>query len=170
MLWVGISCTGHHRLAFAVLTSSECLPRGSHVILGHGALETMESMPGTGSPKCLASFLSTNIHLCRLGGRNDLIESVTLKSHPWARLHHCSHSVMCVREQSYQTLCDLWTVPRQAPLSLWFPKQENCSGLPFPHPGGLTDPGDWTRVSWVSCVGRQIDTLPLNHQGSPFPF
>ena len=47
-----------------------------------------------------------DVHLCHLGGRNDLIESVTLKSHPWARLHHCSHSVMCVCEQSYLTLCD----------------------------------------------------------------
>ena len=35
----------------------------------------------------------------------------------------------------------LWTVARQAPLSMGFPRQENWSGLPFPPPGDLPDPG-----------------------------
>ena len=34
-----------------------------------------------------------------------------------------------------------WTVARQAPLSLEFFRQEYWSGLPFPIPGDLTDPG-----------------------------
>ena len=34
-----------------------------------------------------------------------------------------------------------WTVARQAPLSLGFPRQEYWSGLPFPPPGDLPDPG-----------------------------
>ena len=34
-----------------------------------------------------------------------------------------------------------WTVARQAPLSLGFFKQEHWSGLPFPSPGDLADPG-----------------------------
>ena len=34
-----------------------------------------------------------------------------------------------------------WTVARQAPLSIGFPKQEYWSGLPFPPPGDLPDPG-----------------------------
>ena len=29
----------------------------------------------------------------------------------------------------------------QPPLSMWFPRQEHCSGLPFPPPGDLPDPG-----------------------------
>ena len=29
----------------------------------------------------------------------------------------------------------------QAPLSMGFPRQEYCSGLPFPTPGHLPDPG-----------------------------
>ena len=33
-----------------------------------------------------------------------------------------------------------WTVARQAPLSLGFPRQEYWSGLPFPSPGDLPDP------------------------------
>ena len=36
----------------------------------------------------------------------------------------------------------LWTVaPRQGPLSMGFSKQEHWSGLPFPPPGELPDPG-----------------------------
>ena len=33
------------------------------------------------------------------------------------------------------------TIARQAPLSVGFPRQEYWSGLPFPSPGDLTDPG-----------------------------
>ena len=35
----------------------------------------------------------------------------------------------------------LWTVAHQAPPSMRFPKQEYWSGLPFPSPGDLPDPG-----------------------------
>ena len=34
-----------------------------------------------------------------------------------------------------------WTVALQAPLSLRFSRQEYWSGLPFPLPGDLPDPG-----------------------------
>ena len=34
----------------------------------------------------------------------------------------------------------LWTVARQAPLSMGFSRQEYWSGLPFPSPGDLSDP------------------------------
>ena len=35
----------------------------------------------------------------------------------------------------------LWTVAHQAPLSMGFSRQEYWSGLPFPSPGDLPDPG-----------------------------
>ena len=35
----------------------------------------------------------------------------------------------------------LWTEAFQAPLSMGFPRQEYWSGLPFPSPGDLPDPG-----------------------------
>ena len=34
-----------------------------------------------------------------------------------------------------------WTIACQAPLSMGFPRQEYWSGLPFPSPGDLPDPG-----------------------------
>ena len=55
-----------------------------------------------------------------------------------------------------------WTVALQAPLSMGFPRQEYCSGLPFPTPGDLPDRG----IEVVSPA-LQVDSLPLSHQGSP---
>ena len=34
-----------------------------------------------------------------------------------------------------------WTVAHQVPLSMGFPTQEYLSGLPFPSPGDLPNPG-----------------------------
>ena len=40
-----------------------------------------------------------------------------------------------------QLFATLWTVAHQAPLSMGFSRQEYWSGLPFPFPGDLPDPG-----------------------------
>ena len=46
-----------------------------------------------------------------------------------------SHSVV---SDSFATP---WTAAHQAPLSMGFSRQEQWSGLPFPSPGDLPDPG-----------------------------
>ena len=38
------------------------------------------------------------------------------------------------------TLATLWTVARQAPLSMESSREQYWSGLPFPSPGDLPDP------------------------------
>ena len=43
--------------------------------------------------------------------------------------------------QSCPTLCNLWTVAHQAPLSMGLSRQEYWSRLPFPSPGDLPDSG-----------------------------
>ena len=49
---------------------------------------------------------------------------------------------MCVCVHSCaQLLATPWPVARQAPLSMEFPSQEYWSGLPFPTPRDLPDPG-----------------------------
>ena len=35
----------------------------------------------------------------------------------------------------------VWTVACQTPLSMGFPRQEYWSGLPYPSPGDLSNPG-----------------------------
>ena len=49
-----------------------------------------------------------------------------------------------------------WTVACQAPLSMWFSRQECWRGLPFPSPGESSQPRDWTRVS---CIARRLFTV-----------
>ena len=50
----------------------------------------------------------------------------------------CEHVCMLSHVQLFATP---WTVADQAPLSMGFPRQEYWSGLPFPSPGDLPDPG-----------------------------
>ena len=40
--------------------------------------------------------------------------------------------------KSCPTIATLWTVAHQAPLSMGFPRQEDCSGLPFSSPRKLS--------------------------------
>ena len=58
----------------------------------------------------------------------------------------------------------LWTVVCQASLSLGFSKQEYWSGLPFPSPWDLPDPGIEPRS--LESLALQVDSLPLSHWGS----
>ena len=48
---------------------------------------------------------------------------------------------VCVCAQSCLTPCDPWTVACQAPLPMEISSQEYCSGLAFPSPGDLLNPG-----------------------------
>ena len=55
-----------------------------------------------------------------------------------------SIAVMCVHAQSLsrvQLSVIPWSVAHQAPLTVEFSKQKYWSGLPFPSPGELPDPG-----------------------------
>ena len=52
---------------------------------------------------------------------------------------HCA--VPCLVTQSCLTLCDPMDCTGQAPLSMGFSRQEHWSGLPYPPPGYLPDPG-----------------------------
>ena len=54
-----------------------------------------------------------------------------------------------------------WTLAYKAPPSMGFSKQEYWSGLPFPPPGDLPDPGIEPRSPTV-----QADTLPSEPSGN----
>ena len=54
-----------------------------------------------------------------------------------------------------------WTVAHQAPLSLGFPMQEYWSGLPFPSPGDLPNPGiEPASPVCPALVGRFFTAAP----------
>ena len=72
---------------------------------------------------------------------------------------------MCVSEMkslSRVRLCDPRTVAHQAPPSMGFSRQEYWSGLPFPSPGDLPDPGIQPRFPAL-----QTDSSPSEPPGKP---
>ena len=58
-----------------------------------------------------------------------------------------------------------WTVAYQAPPSMGFSRQECWSGLPFPSPGDLPDPG-----IEPGSPALQADALQSEPPGKPFFF
>ena len=58
-----------------------------------------------------------------------------------------------------------WTVARQVPLSMEFPKQEHWTGLPFLPPANLPDPG----IKPISLASPALpaDSLPSGPPGKP---
>ena len=57
----------------------------------------------------------------------------------------------------------LWTVAHPAPLPTGFSRQEYWSGLPFPSPGDLPDPGIEPR-----SPALQADALTSEPSGKPY--
>ena len=49
-----------------------------------------------------------------------------------------------------------WTVARQAPLPMGFSRQEYWSGLPFPSPGDLPNPGITPASLASPALGGQV--------------
>ena len=66
---------------------------------------------------------------------------------------------MCVHAESLTSVMSdsatLWTIARQAPLSMGFSRQEYWNGLPCPPPGDLPNPGILLLLHW------QVGSLPL---------
>ena len=71
---------------------------------------------------------------------------------------HC-----CLVAKLCPTLATPWTVAHRAPLSMGFPGQEYWSGLPFPSPGDLPDPGAKPESPALACR-----FFTLSHQESPW--
>ena len=73
------------------------------------------------------------------------------------------HACLCAKLlQCVWFLAVLWTVARQAPLSMGFSRQECWSGLPCPPPSDLPDLGILPLLHW------QAVSLPLVPPGKPF--
>ena len=69
----------------------------------------------------------------------------------------CSHSMGCCAcmLSHVQLFATLWTVAHQAPLSMGLSRQEYWSGVPFPSPGDLPNPG-MEPASLISPMGCSV--------------
>ena len=61
------------------------------------------------------------------------------------------------------TLVMPWTIAHKALLSMGLPRQEYCSGLPFPSPGDLLNP-----VIKPRSPALLADALPSESPGKPY--
>ena len=117
-------------------------------------------LPFSTSSLCGAEFSPVTGTKMRLQSRlrisNTLQVSLFLITAKWDYL--CTNVLSCFSH--VQLFTTLWTVAHQAPLSMGFPKQEYWSGLPFPSPGDLPDPGIEPRFPAL-----QADSLLSELQG-----
>ena len=58
-----------------------------------------------------------------------------------------------------------WTIALQAPLSIRLSRQEYWSGLPFPPPGELSNPG--IKPTCPALAGQSFTASVKRHLGSP---
>jgi len=72
-----------------------------------------------------------------------------------------SNALTLSRFSHVRLFVTLWTIAHQVPLPVGFPQQENRSGWPSPPPEDLLDPGI------EESPALQVESLPLNHWGSP---
>ena len=72
------------------------------------------------------------------------------------------HVCMFSRSLMSESFATLWTVVGQAPLSMGFSRQEYWSGLPFPTPENLPDPGiKPPSPMFPAMLANSLSTEPL---------
>ena len=75
---------------------------------------------------------------------------------------NCKEAVKVKSLSRVRLFATLWTVAHQAPPSMGFSRQEYWSGLPFPSPGDLPNPGIEPR-----SPAMQADALTSEPPGKP---
>ena len=92
-----------------------------------------------------------------LGSPKDSLDHVKIQKH-----NRCSVYSESVSHSVVPIFATPWTVAHQAPLSIGFSRQEYWSGLPFPSPGDLPNPGIEPR-----SLTLQADSSPFEPPGKP---
>ena len=80
----------------------------------------------------------TYLEMLRYKDKTRILIKILTEDRGGSRLPKAMNDSSCCAVSSSVTP---WAVTCQVPLSIGFPRQEYCSGLPFPPPGGLPNPG-----------------------------
>ena len=80
----------------------------------------------------------------------------------YENIHSLEPVCCCLVPKLCPTVCDPKDYSPPGPSVLGFPRQEYWSGLPFPSPGDLSNPG----IKPASSAWQE-DSSPLSHVGSP---
>ena len=98
---------------------------------------------------CSSAFSKSSLYIWKFLVRVLLKPSLKDFEHNFAKMWPVFVAQPC------PTLYDWWIAAHQAPLSMWFSRQEYWSGLPFTSPGDLPDPGIEAR-----SPALKADSLP----------
>ena len=127
------------------------------------------STPGLAVPHHLPKFAPVYVHASVIPSSHLILWCHLLLHHwfsyfPVGEYSHCFLTCCCSVTKSCLTVPSPWTVTCQILLSMGFLRKECRSRLPFLSPGDLPNPG-----IKPTSPALQADSLPLSHQGSPFP-
>ena len=129
-------------------------------LLGRNILLLLSTL-STALPSWIASQIASPVFLIKKGKENPNIKQpyyLPCKFRDTVFIYVCEKSLIHV-----WLFVIPWIVACQTPLSMRFSRQEYWSGLPFPFPGDLPDPGIKPR-----SPALQADSLPLSHLGSSY--
>ena len=84
---------------------------------------------------------------------------------PWNTEIKCKPTCCCYLLSCVQLFATPWTMAHQAPLSMGFSRQEYWSGVPFPPPGDLHDPG--IEAASPALIGGFFTAEPLGKPENP---
>ena len=78
---------------------------------------------------------------CEYTSRSCICQKTVCIAYPWSCSLSTLHACMLSHFSHVQLFATLWTVARQAPLSMIFSRKEPWRGWPCPPPGDLPNPG-----------------------------
>ena len=130
----------------------------------------------TNKTNCTCKSISTHTHSWRtLANEHHTSYVDSVLKETWSFVNIITRIAVCMMFEYFKekvvvgglvakscpTLATPWTIALQAPLSMGFSRQEYWSGLPFPSPRDLLNPGIKPR-----SPALQADSLQLSYKGS----
>ena len=128
---------------------------------------------GSPSPESLSWYLPHHVRVDAPLLPQGILPSITaLSSIDHSDLFRCLSHLMCAQLLNWVLLFSTpWTVARQGPLSMRLSWQEYWSGLPFPFPGDLLDPGiEPKSLVFLAWEGGFCTTEPPGKPHTAMPY
>ena len=112
-----------------------------------------------------SQVVGSHLEGCCICPKSDIAENLVTE-----HSYHSHGEGSCAVVLSRVRLCvTSWTVMHQAPLSMRFSRQEYWSGLPFPSPGDLPDPGiEPSNLCFLWLLHWKVGSFPMGHLVNPF--